>query len=381
MHVGGVSAITCHMVSYLVKKEKLIMKNWIIVLVVFVALLSACGDQNGLNEGELGADQAKQSLEQLSSQMQQDVIDMVTSDGVDALLEFAGFMDQNDPMSGRVILEPGVSIERAVADVKRLAQTFSAKKKLGIETASETIDLSQFFGVYEWDAVSSTFVKNDEAVEFVEFRFPVKDSQTNNAVFRLLKLEEQYIGLGEISSTVVPTAILAELYVDDKFCASLNFEANYSSLGLPESIEVSLFLDPFTHDLSFSWDSSQVNVSFGLTKGSDQLASTSVTANLGSEGFDALESLEISLIYRNFKIAGSISAPEGEEVTDINELIDIAVYEGEDKIGDLEIEIDSNNDEATLWVVLADGTKVDLEEILQPVIDELEDIIVALGES
>ena len=58
----------------------------------------------------------------------------------------------------------------------------------------------------------------------------------------------------------------------------------------------------------------------------------------------------------------------------------MSVYEGEEKIGDLEIEIDPNTDEVKFWVVLADGTKVDLEEILQPAIDEIEDIIVALGE-
>ena len=114
--------------------------------------------------------------------------------------------------------------------------------------------------------------------------------------------------------------------------------------------------------------------------GNDQLVDAWLTANLGSAGLDSPESLKLSLKYSDFRIAGTVNAHNGEEVADINDLMAIAIYEGENKIGDLEIEADPNTEESKLWLVLVDESKADFEQLLQPVLDELEEIIVALEE-
>ena len=276
-------------------------KNWIKVTVVLAMCLTACSDESELSNGELPAEQAKESLDQLSGQMQDDVVDMVSSNGIDALLDLIAFIEISDPFNGRAINDSKAVVNQLASGIQNVAKSFNTKSKFAPNANEEEFSLSDYFGVYEWDTTSEMFVKTDEVVEYVELRFPVNESQaTNNGAFRIIKLEEQHFVEEYIT---LPTAILAELYVDGNLSASLNFAANYSSIGFPENIAASLFLDPFTYDLAFSWDTSgQVSASLNVSKGSDQIFNVSISANIADQNTDNLQSLELSLSYRILKL-------------------------------------------------------------------------------
>ena len=91
--------------------------------------------------------------------------------------------------------------------------------------------------------------------------------------------------------------------------------------------------------------------------------------------FETGEKEDVSFVegfvqYYNLKIAGNMDVPtvEEEENGDINDFVNLELLLDDEKVGDIVFEED------LAYVVYADGSKELLEEIIQPVIDDIEEL-------
>jgi len=342
--------------------------------VLSIIFLASCSnDENA----ELG--NASDQINAIAGELNDDVVTLVQSDGVNGARTLFDLIE-NSNQFGRV--SPYQMDEnRALVtnQIDRISYSFTA----GIARLlnEEPADFAENKGVYVWNFDLEDFEKTDDS-EFIVLAFPTEGSTTNNAEFRLTEFT-----VIEIDGEELPTTIKADLsidndpLVDEDPVIELDFVVNYSADGNPEVADIYLVAIPFALDITFDdSETSTTSLAVALLLNSESLVAVDVDVEFDSEAKLEPKTISGEVSYRTLRIVGSVSDDQMDNSldSDPNDYIDLALFVGEDKKGDIVflfeeiIEDGEIYEDYVPYVEYADGSKEKLEEILEPVIDEIE---------
>lgn len=341
-------------------------------LVVLIGI-SACNDDEG--SGQLSKEDAQARLNEFNAGASGDLSDFADADGVQAIKDFFDLAQTDDPF-GRISTDKGKFRAFFRQKGKAFRSIFVKDKAFG-RTQTGVFNFEEHAGVYAWDPTlgeAGEFKLIDES-DIIIILFPTEGSETNNARLEITALSEVQFYDEEFDEyRHEPAELKAALFLSQTEVASIDLEIEWDELGFPLSGSVTLEVAPYTATVSFNdaaTTSSSISASF--IKGDRTLIATSITANYSddSKSEESLTTLEGYVQFLELKVQGAINVPAAdEEDIDWNEVIDLALYHNNDKLGDVVFVME--NDESVAYLQYADGSKEKLDVVLKPVIDEIE---------
>jgi hypothetical protein len=323
---------------------------------------------------EMTAEEASAKIVSTGKTAADDVVTMVDSEGVTALLALADLFEDFDQFSSRAEQQSWV---------KAKFQTISHYFVHGPAQRVNEDDFSfdNIKGVHTWNFDLEAFERTDDS-EFFVVNFPSEGSDTNNAELKITDLQFVTITTTDEWDTYeddYPTVIEGTLKVDGETYISLSASADWSSEGIPEKASVDLLVAPFT--LLMDFDDTNALTSSGsasLKKNGTTLMAVDLDITFKTADKEEPTDIEGFVQYSNIKLSGSVDVAGYEENAydenddfiegfDGNEYIDLEVLIDDVKVGDISIVND------ILYIVYLDGTEEVLEELLEDVIADIED--------
>ncbi len=342
-------------------------------LVIGLLILTACGNDDE-SKATFTVEQAKQSMSKLSTDMSADIVDITSAEGVDAVGDLVSILELSDPFSGRL------SSEEKANWLKRHAVLFKSvfvtKPLENGRVAEAGFDYGAHIGTYDWNADTESFDKTTGA-NIIIINFPQEGSTENNITLRITEYAEEQFS-DDFDSYYMPTVIAADLSIDGVEQISLDFSADYNSNGDPIAAAVELFLNPYTFAVAF--DDSQTKTATGsasIKKAQETIVAVSLKVDFLSVQKEDVDLIDGFVQYRNMKIQGNVDVNgiESAENPDPNDFVTLALYDNSNKVGDIifKTEMVDGYEEDVPYIKYADGTMEKLEDVLKPVLDELED--------
>lgn len=329
-----------------------------------MGVFSACQDESNDNQ-PLTSEQAREAVSTVATQMNDDFTELRESQGMMALMEFnqiTGFL--NEP-AGKLNTRRGVKqLARVIKSASQSASTARLK-----DVPQDEFDFEEMKGVYEWDESIQDFVMTDESVDYIEFRFPTGESTTNNGSLKILSFEEnEDYELIDLS---------AELAIDGELLLSIRLVTE--STASSESVSLDMFVSPFELSLSTSESTSGAQIDFSMSRDEIDLMMVSLSISVDEQSGE-LEKIAGTISYRELTIEGSLDFSNIANITSadqMNELVNLSVsYEG-NKVGDVVFQLD--NGEPVPYIEYADGSRENLETLIQPIFDQLDDLELEIG--
>ncbi len=349
------------------------MKKLIAISLLGLFVLAGCQKDEDEQTVDLTAEEASVAINATADKMGDDIIALVESDGANALLDFATLLDGSAVIGGRTSQKAWTK-ERLNLIVQYFVNGPAARTN-----NSEPTSFDEIKGLYEWNSEIQDFDKEES--EFFIVKFPTEGSETNNAELKISNLE--FVTITETYGDIVeeyelPSVIVGYLKVDNVTLVELDFEVNWSSTGNPEEAEVILFIKPFTFVLSFK--DTFVNKTSLLTNISiddELIVGIDVVVTFESDAKEEPVEFQGNVQYRDLKIVGNVDITEIGDESDPNDFIDLDLFSGNAKLGDIIFELEEVEpglEDYVAYVKYADGSTENLEEILEPVLAEIEEI-------
>ncbi|MEO1254318.1 MAG: hypothetical protein AAFY41_05465 [Bacteroidota bacterium] len=347
------------------------MKKLFILLTLGLFVFTSCeNEEEDEKQVELTPAEAKAEVRDVASNMDLDVVDLINSEGIEALAAFSEIFDDVETFEGG-----------------REAKQKWVKKKLGIisqaivkSSAAKVSEDDDFVfddikGIWEWNSTLEDFEKTADANVFT-VKFPSEGSDSNDAELTISKLEFVTVTDSDEWGTYTyqePSEIEGSLTVDGVEYLSLDLSIEWTENGYPVKANASLNVVPFTMSLSFDDTQARISeASSSITKNGNILIAIDTKLTFLSENKEEVTKVEGGVQYANMKIQGSVDPTfewedEGDGVVDdLNDFVDLEVLIDGSKVGDI-VFIDD-----LAYIEYEDGDKVLVEEILQPVIDRVE---------
>ncbi|HOX82967.1 MAG TPA: hypothetical protein PLJ60_06870 [Chryseolinea sp.] len=341
--------------------------------------LTSCNDDDK-NANQLSKDEAKNSITQFNADAVDDLQGLTDATGLQAVRDLIDLTETDDPfgrMGGTDKKRIKNFFQKKGRDFKTI---FAANKAVGGRTANdEAFDFQANQGVYEWNpelGEAGAFEKTGDS-EIIEILFPTEGSTTNNAALQLTEYSEVEVYDEEWDEySYQPELLTAFLFVNDVKVVSLHLESAWDELGFPLTVDITLSIDEFTLDIAFDDSgakSSSLSISF--LRNTEVLVATSITVKYDddSKSGESLNSIEGFVQVKNLKLQGDINI-KAADATEVNwnDIINLALYSDNKKLGDVVFVEDDG--EFIAYLQYADGTKEKLDTILQPVLDELDEL-------
>ncbi|MEQ6167054.1 hypothetical protein AAOE16_07660 [Ekhidna sp. MALMAid0563] len=348
------------------------MKKLFALSIIGLSVLTSCQNDDEKNV-DLNAEEASQAINASADQLSNDVVSLVESEGVSAMTNFAELLEGSEVIGGRVSQKAWTK-EQLDLIIQYFVNGPSTRTNNDHPTTFDDLK-----GLYEWNPAIQEFDK--EASEYFIVKFPTEGSETNNAELKISDL--QFVTItktddGFVDEYEVPSVIVGYLKVDDVTYIELNFNVNWSSEGMPEEADVSLFVKPFTFTIKFD-DTFATSASLLSSIYIDEELIIGIDLDVQFEDNTKEEPVyfEGSISYRTLKIVGNVDIREIEEEGNPNDYINLALYSNDSKLGDIVFmleEVDGGFEDYVAYVEYSDGSKENLEEILEPVLAEIEAI-------
>jgi len=357
------------------------LKSTSILLSMMLFAVSCSDDSENLDAGnseEFTVTDATASINTMSEEMQTDIVEMVNSDGTESLTDLVDLLSKDDIFSGRIDenITSSQMIKRRLKNIKNVFIPSS----INSSDEDERFDFDNNLGVYNYNFELEAFEKSEEEVDNIQINFPTVNSSTNNASLRILSYSDDLV-VEDGEEAYYPTLIVADLTVNGTLVVSLDYMASFKINGTPELVDVTLFVIPFDYILTFSnTEALTSSASFSVVKDNESIIGTTATVTFKTQAKKLVSTVEGEISFRNYALKGDVDVDgieefEDSETGDINDYFNLALYEGENKIGDIVVEETADGEDYDAYIVYADGSKELLETILSPVIDEIEDFV------
>jgi hypothetical protein len=343
-------------------------------LAAVIGFTSCDNDDDQKDSTQLSKTEAKAKISSFNSSAKTDLQNLSDAEGLKAIGDLFELTDTDDPFG------------RVGADRKKLRHFFQQKSKslksifsknTAGRTAEESFNFEGNLGIYAWNpelGEAGEFEYIDNA-EVIEIQFPTEGSVTNDAKLILTAYSEIEFYDEEFEEVYYePTLLNASLYVDQAKVASIYLEAEWNQDGFP--LAASLMLQVAPYKLNIEFDDSSVNASYvniSLLQNQETLIAIATTVKYkdSSKSEESLSSVDGYLQVKNLKVQGIINGDAlNEQEIDWNDVVKVALYDGDKKLGDI-IHVEENG-AYVAYLQYADGSKEKLETVLQPVVDEIE---------
>ena len=334
--------------------------------------LTSCDNDDNNNGGQLSRNDAKTEIAAFNNNAKGSLQDLADTDGLQAVKDFFQLVSEDDPF-GRIGTDGG-KIRAYLRDKgKEFKSVFlPAGVSKGRVGEDEGFDFEANKGEYSWDEEAGEFVFTGES-DIISISFPTGGSVENNAELRIAAYEEVAV-VDEFGDTYYqPVTLIASVFVDQTKVAQLDLDMDYDEGGFPITADVSLFVAPFT--ASFGVDASGATSSTvyaSLKEGQETLTAASLTLKYtdASKNEESVSAVEGYVQVKNLKLQGSIDLLSTS--TDFNDFVKLSLYANGKKAGDIVFE--TVNGQQIPFIKYADGTREALEDLLEPVIDEFNEL-------
>jgi hypothetical protein len=349
----------------------------LIVLTVLIGFLASCNKDEG-NGNQLSKTEAQAKLSALNAGTTDDLEDLANADGFAALRSLFDLTELDDPFTGRASNDKQ-KIRNYFRKKGNELRTIFIKKtnESGRINSDEPFDFNGHKGVYEWSFDAQSFVKTGSST-IIEIRFPTEGSSVNNATLKITAYSEVELYDEEWQEIYFePEVIQASLAVDGEEVASLDLNIGWDDDGFPLTADITVELVPFTGNLSFDVSATMVStVSASILRNDDIMLATSVTVNYddASKSEESIETIEGFVQVRDVKLEGEVDVEGMDQSSDgdPNDYVHLALFSDGIKLGDIIFE-DEDGDWIP-YVQYADGSKEELEDVLDPILDALDDL-------
>lgn len=370
---GGLAFFVClkeYSQEFFKKSKTQIMKKLLILVVPILFLLGGCSNEDEPGTG-VGSEEASAMIHSTTSQVSGDITDLAESEGVLSLVHLLDLLEGSSVVNGRTNQQKWTN-ER----IKIIAKYFINGPAARVGANNEN-SLANISGLYEWNFETNDFDYAES--DFFIVRFPTEGSSTNNAEFKISALEMVTLTDEDGYEEELPSLLDAYLKVDEVILASLSLDVDWTESALPEKVEVSLYLAPFEFTIGFD-GTFELNSSLLVSAKKNDEVITAIDVDVQ---FQSSEKIIPALItgnvqYRQLKIDGNIDLNAIGLDADPNDFINLALYSGDDKIGDIVFvleEVEPGYNDYVAYVQYADGTLENLEELLEPVFAEIESLL------
>lgn len=343
-------------------------------------VLAGC-DKDDEGSGNLSKTQAKAEVTEFNSSATQDLQQLADAEGLKALTDLSTLTNTDDPF-GRVNTDQKKLRSFFRKKGHQFRNIFGQNNTSGRTKGAEPFDYSANKGTYEWNSENAIFVKTGTS-NIISIKFPTEGSSTNDAELQLKAYEEVHIYDEELQEdSYEPSLLQASLLVDGTEAASLDLEVEWDEGGFPVSGDMTAVVKPFTASVSFDVTASTKNtLTASLQKNQDVLFATSITVLYSSPNKteEDLKSIDGYVQLKNLKLQGTIDV-EGVDTAqgdvDLNDFVKLQLLSDGKKAGDIvfEVEMVDGFEETVTYIRYNDGSKEKLEDVLKPVIDELDQI-------
>ena len=350
----------------------------ILVILSFVFALSCEKDK------EPTVEENKATLDDLATIAEEDINMVFEGEALDIFTGLGDLMEISDTLGFSLPLK-----KSAEANI-----TFRNYYKAWIPLPDDgPFDFQRKVGTYTWDAEHQGWViQQNNPNDKIIIIFPSAGhlSTTNDVTLTFYAFEQVKITeVDPLWGTEIwyePSKIDADLYLDNDKLIDLDFIASWDlSSGDPTSMDIVLFIKPFTFSGGFSMSGTTISVNASLDKDESKIISGNITLTFKTDSLENLAKIEGYLQYRIVKLDGevdiaAIEALEEPTIEQLNEYVDLAIYNypGGSKIADIELFLDED-DEIDIRLVFTDGTTAlasdyfdDIKKIIEDKIDEFE---------
>jgi len=342
--------------------------------------LASCDKDDG--PARLNKEDAQQEIAQFNSTATQDLQDLAGSDGLAAIKDLSSLTDTDDPF-GRVAQPDHSKVRHFLRQRGQQFRSIFASKKSsnGRTTAEEPFNYDGKKGVYTWNASLQQFERTGNST-IISILFPTEGSQTNNAELRITAFEETEVIDPDFGTTsYMPTLIQASIRVNGTEAVNLDLEVSWDEYAFPLTADVTLQVSPFTARLTFDVSGSRTNtLSTSISKGNEVIIGAAISVNYSnsSKSEESLKSITGYVQLKNMKLQGSINADAANaEEPDLNDIINVDLFASGKKVGDVIFVTEETEfgEEVVAYLKYSDGTQEKLEVVLQPVVDEIDEIL------
>ena len=237
----------------------------------------------------------------------------------------------------------------------------------------ERLNASNYYGIYTYNKLYKSWSTSPSDSE-IKLIFPMYTNSTSNDTYiTLSNMTEEYMNIED--PIYFPTKLLIEMFhMDEKMFGVDVSNVDYKMSGeipVPEDVDVSIYTNPFTHDISIDkiYDD-EFSLDYSLSNGSGCITEISGVVKLLSTDYENLEDNDIDQILLNINTNGMkfdvdidaerLFALDDPSTTQLNYFIDVEVYSGNTLLGELELQEDEN-EEYYVNMVFVDGTVVNTE--------------------
>ena len=236
------------------------------------------------------------------------------------------------------------------------------------------LNISNYFGEYSYNDQNQSWSTSNSNSQ-IRLNFPMfTNSNSNDSYISLTNFEEELMPIED--PIYIPTSLYLEMVHSNELMFSVDvLDVEYSMSGeipIPDDVNLSIYMNPFTHDISIDklYDD-DFNIVYSLTNSFGCITEIDARVKLLSTDYENLEDTDIDFIEINFTMnnilfdididSEYLFALDDPSIIQLNNFIDVEVYNGNTLLGEIEVQEYSNED-YYFNMVFMDGTTTNVEE-------------------
>jgi hypothetical protein len=282
------------------------MKNFKKLMAIMLMLVSvlffACN--NDEEKDPLTLEDAKTALNDLGTQMAADMDEMMNADGMKTIQLLNSLNDPFAPAPAKSNLRTSMlpNIEKYLIP--------SLKKDLQKSATAVTgFVFDEWTGTYTWNNELGLWNPSDSPNDMIILIFP-SDSlnmDVNDAKLTIYNYQEEMFVDDQMYEYYQPTAISADLKVNNVLIVEISFTASWTAEGEPETLNTSVYLNPFTFSGGLIVGTTSGAADFAINYNSNKLLSTGIDATFTDATKDILKQISGYIQYKEVKVSASIN--------------------------------------------------------------------------
>ncbi len=342
----------------------------------------------------LEKEEAVQTLETNSQEIQSTLEEIETTDGMEAMKTLNGLTEKSDPFSTKQKSTGDLSIIGNLQEILKPVNE-SHLKRLG----KQPFDFDQWVGTYVWLDTKEWEISLGDPSDKIIIRFPTDttaDPVENNATLTISEYSE-FETTDSLGNTVyVADTVRMNLVVNDQEVLNVDYTLDYNEeQEMVNSLSATVYIKPFTWELSLTQNSIQAALTNETTDNVVTSFSFEVTF---MDNMEDVKKLNGNVQLHNLNLEGGIKPYNLQKLKDptflreqelttiedmvkyANEQIDVALYQVNtgNKIADLKLVVNKELDKeipAELVLVFKDDSQEPAKQYFKEVINYIKSIL------
>ncbi|MDG1778926.1 MAG: hypothetical protein P8H23_06235 [Flavobacteriaceae bacterium] len=241
------------------------------------------------------------------------------------------------------------------------------------EYPDEPFNVANYFGTYSYNAQTQNWSTSSSNSE-MKMVFPLfTNSTSNDTSITLSGVTEELMNVED--PIYIPTSLALDMSHNNQTMFAINVvNVDYSMSGeipIPNDVDFNIYMNPFTHEFAIDkLADDNFRLSYALSNGSGCVTQFQGTVKLLSTDYENLEDTDIDFINASITTnsmsieididAEYLFAIDDPTVIQLNNFIDVEVFNDNILLGEIEIREDADED-YYLNMVFIDGTVVNVE--------------------